>query len=215
MKKIFLAGVALFIMAASATAVERIVFVELEHVFNEFYKTQLAKAKLEVQRQDIEDERQLMVNEMTAMGEEVDTFKKEARDITLSQEIRDGKRILYEERLLELRDKEKEIVDFTQRRGQQLQLQVTRMSQTIMDEIQQAAVEYAKQEGMLAVIDSSKRGSVMGVFIYTHPDVDITEAMLVMLNSKRPDVLEEDDGSSDDTVTEPVEENVQEGAEEE
>jgi len=138
----------------------------------------------------------------SAVDEEVDVLKKEARDTTLTEEIRDSKRILYEERLLELREKQKEIEDFTTRRQQQLQLQVTRMSQKIMDEIRQTVVEYAKAQGLMAVIDSSSRRASIGVFIYTHPDVDITEDILNVLNSKRPDVLEGGDLFEEETETE-------------
>lgn len=206
MKKILLIGTALFLMAGVAAAAERIVFIDLERVFNEFYKTQLAKSKIEVQQKDIDVERQFMVDEMTAISDEVDVLKKEARDITLSQEIRDGKRILYEERLLELRDKQKEIGEFTERRKQQVQMQVARMSQTIMDEIHFSVIEYAKQEGLQAVIDNSTRRAAVGVFIYTHPDVDITESVLALLNSKRPDVLDGENLFDDETIIEGQEE---------
>jgi Skp family chaperone for outer membrane proteins len=192
MKKYILLGSALLISALASVASERIVFIDLERTFEEFYKTQLAKSKVEVQKQDVEAERKVMIDEMTAVSEEVDTLKKEARDSTLAQEIRDGKRILYEERLLDLRDKEKEIKEFAERREQQIQMQVARMSQTIMDEIRQVVVEYAKQEGLSAVIDSSSRRAAVGVFIYTHSDVDITETVLRELNSKRPDVTDEE-----------------------
>lgn len=172
-----------------SAARDRVVFIDLERVFNGFYKTQLAKSKVEVQTKDIEVEKQVMVDEMTVIDEEVDVLKKEARDTTLTEEIRDSKRILYEERLLELRQKQKEIEEFTIRRQQQLQLQVTRMSQKVMDEIRQTVVAYAKEQGLMAVIDSSSRRAAIGVFIYTHSDVDITETVLSVLNSKRPDVL--------------------------
>ena len=194
MKKLLLFAVSFLVLAGAASAAERIVFVDLERVFNEFYKTQLAKSKVQMQQADIDAERQLMVDEMTQISEEVDVLKKEARDVTLTQEIRDGKRLLYEERVLELRGKQKEIEEFSERRQRQVQMQVSRMSKTVMDEIREAIVEYAKQEGLLAVIDSSTRRAAVGVFIYTHADVDITEAVLAMLNSRRPDVL---DGGND------------------
>jgi Skp family chaperone for outer membrane proteins len=188
MKKFLLSIAIVFLLADSSMAAGNIVFIDLERTFNEFYKTQLAKSKVEVQQQDIEAERKIMVDEMTLINNEVDALKKEARDVTLTDEIRDSKRILYEDRLLVLRAKQKEIDEFTTRRQQQLQLQVSRMSQTIMDEIRQTVVEYAKKEGFTAVVDNSSRRAAIGVFIYTHPDVDITDAVLVILNSKHPDV---------------------------
>jgi len=191
MKKFLLPGaVAVWLLAGTLHAAENIVFIDLERTFNEFYKTQLAKSKVEVQQQDIEAERKIMVDEMTTISTAVDQLKKEARDITLTDEIRDSKRMLYEERLLELRAKQKEIEEFTGRRQQQLQTQVSRMSQKIMDEIRQTIVEYAKKEGFAAVIDNSSRRAAVGVFIYTHPDAEITDAVLTVLNSKRPDVLQ-------------------------
>jgi len=209
-KKSLWIAITLFLMAGASMAAERIVFINLERVFNEFYKTQLAKSKIEVQQKDIDVERQSMVDEMTAISEEVDTLKKEARDSTLSQEIRDGKRILYEKCLLELRDKQKEIEEFTGRRKKQAQMQVTRMSQTIMDEIRLSVVEYAKQEGLQAVIDNSTRGAAVGVFIYTHPDVDITESVLALLNSKRPDMQEGGDLLDNETPIDGPEEKASE-----
>jgi len=192
MKKFLLLSAAVFMLAGSSLAADKIVFIDLEKVFNGFYKTQLAKSKVEVQQQDIEAEKKVMTDEMTAMTTELDALKKEARDTTLTDEIRDSKRMLYEEKLLKLRTKQKEIEDFTTRRQQQIQLQVTRMSQTIMDEIRQTVVEYAKAEGFMAVVDNSARRAAIGVFVYTHPDAEITETILKELNSKRPDVSNED-----------------------
>jgi len=202
MKKFLLLSTAVFMLAGSSmAAAEKIVFVDLEKVFNGFYKTQLAKSKVEVQQQDIETERKVMVDEVTAITSEVDALKKEARDTTLTDEIRDSKRMLYEEKLLKLRAKQKEIEDFTTRRRQQIQIQVNRMSQTIMDEIRQTVVEYAKKEGFMAVVDNSARRAVIGVFVYTHPDAEITDTILKELNSKRPDISKE--GGLFDDGTEP------------
>lgn len=200
MRTFFSVAIVLAGMACSACGADKMVFVDLERVFDGFYKTQLAKSRMEVQQKDIEAERQVMVDEMTAVNSEVDTLRKEARDVTLTAEIREGKRLLYEQRLIELRSKQKEIEEFTARRQQQLQVQVTRMSQSIMDEIRQTVVDYAKKEGLQAVIDNSSRRAAVGVFIYTHPDVEITEMILTTLNSRQPDVLKEqlfEDGATE------------------
>lgn len=193
MKKITWIIFTVVMLAGVSRGADEIVSVNLEKVFDDFYKTQLAKSKVEVQQQGIEAERKIMVDEMTIIGNEVDVLKKEARDVTLADEIRDSKRLLYEQRLLDLRTKQKEIEDFLALRQQQLQLQVSRMSQTIMNEILKTVVEYAKKEGFRAVIDNSARRAAIGVFVYTHPDVEITGAILTVLNSRRLDVLNEGD----------------------
>ncbi len=209
MRKFLWISTALLMLAGSSMAADKIVFVDLEKVFDGFYKTQLAKSKVEIQQKDIEAERKIMVDELTVISDDVDALKKEARDITLTDEIRDSKRLSYEQGLLELRTKQKEIEDFSARRQQQLQTQVARMSQTVMDEIRQTVVEYAKKEGLMAVIDNSSRRAAVGVFIYTHPDVDITETILALLNSRRPDVLNE--GDLFDDVPEPTDKAAEDG----
>ncbi|MFA5688923.1 MAG: OmpH family outer membrane protein [Kiritimatiellales bacterium] len=189
MKKLLLAGI--LSIAGLAGAMERMVFVNLEEVFNNFYRTQLSKATIEAQQKEIEAERKARADEITSFATEVDALKKEARDMTLTEDIRDAKRLIYEERLLELRSKQKELEEFVQLRQQLLQQQVTRMSQSIMDEIRGAVIEYAKRNGLQAVMDNSARRAAIGVFIYTHPDVDITQQILGELNSKRPDSFEQ------------------------
>lgn len=204
MKKITWIIFIVAMLAGVSRGADETVFVNLEKVFNGFYKTQLAKSKVDVQQQGIEAERKIMVDEMTTIGNEVDALKKEARDVTLTDEIRDSKRLLYEQRLLDLRTKQKEIEDFVALRQQQLQLQVSRMSQTIMDEILKTIVEYAKKEGFQAVIDNSARRAAISVFVYTHPDAEITGAILAVLNSQRPDVLNEEDLFGDITMPENI-----------
>jgi Skp family chaperone for outer membrane proteins len=186
----------------------RVVFVNMEQVFEGFYKTRLAKSRVELQQKDVEAEKQIMVDEMTMISDEVDVLRRESRDLTLSEDIRGSKRILYEEKLMELREKEKERDEFVSRREKQLQVQVGRMSRKIMDEIQEALISYAKQNGLMAVIDNSQRGAAVGVFIYTHGDVDITSDILNLLNSKRPGYLDEDSlfDAEESFETEPSEE---------
>ncbi|MCU0857287.1 MAG: OmpH family outer membrane protein [Pontiellaceae bacterium] len=191
MKKTVLLSMAVLALAGSSFAQGKIVFVSFERVFNEFYKTGLAKSKIEAQQKDVEAERKLLVDELTAISAEIDVLKKDARDVTLAEEVRDSKRKLYEERLLDLRAKQKELEEFTATRKKQLEVQVSRMSRIIMDEISQTVIDYAKKEGFSAVIDSSSRGAVINVFVYVHSEVDITNKILTLLNSKRPDSAED------------------------
>lgn len=186
-KKILLVMAAVSMMAGVSFAQGKVVFINFEQAFNEFYKTGLAKAKIEAQQRDVEAEQKIRKDELAAISAEIDVLKKDARDVTLSEEIRDGKRKLYEDRLLDLRAKQKEFDEFTAMRQKQIQIQVSRMSRIIMDEINQTVVAYAKREGFAAVIDNSSRGAAVNVFVYTHPDSDITGKVIAQLNSRRPD----------------------------
>lgn len=190
MKKFILLCATVLTLTGSALAAEKIVFINFERTFNEFYKTKLAKAKMEAQQRDIEGEKKLLSDELAAISAEIDVLRKDARDVALAEEIRDSKRLLYEERVLEHRTKQKEFEDFVTTKQKQLQVQVSRMSRIVMNEIQQTVIEYAKREGFSAVIDNSTRGAAIGTFVYTHPDVEITDNILMVLNSKRSDKVD-------------------------
>jgi Skp family chaperone for outer membrane proteins len=186
MKKRILSGLVLLMVAGVSSAADSMVFVDLERAFSEFYKTKLSTAQVDVQKKDLEAEQELHAAEMKLVSEDVDALKKDARDLSLPQEVRDEKRILYEERLLELRALNKENAEFLEHRKKQLQMQVSRIGKILMDEIRQTVIDYARTEGIKAVIDSSKRGAAVSVFVYTHTDVDITDDILIKLNSTRP-----------------------------
>jgi len=68
MKKLFYLSIVALLLVGSAEAQQpdifsaardRVVFIDLERVFNGFYKTQLAKSKVEAQTKDIEVEKQV------------------------------------------------------------------------------------------------------------------------------------------------------------
>lgn len=188
MKKMRMFLFGMLLLAGTVGATGRIAFVDLEEVFDRYYKTPLAKSRVELQQQEVEEERVRRVEQMQMISAEVDSLRAEARDMTLSEDVRDSRRLMYEERLLELREKQRDIEEFVQLRQQQLQEQVARMSQRIMDEVRQAVVDYARREGLHAVIDKSLRRAAVGVIIYTHRDVDITETILAELNRGQPSV---------------------------
>lgn len=198
MRKFILCSALLGLLTGYASAndpFDKFGFIDLERVFNEFYKTKQAKSRIEVQQQEVSTEQKVITDEMRAISNDADTLKKEARDNALSDEIRDSKRQLYEERVLALRAKQKEAEAFVSRRQQQLQAQSVRMSEMIREEIRHTIIDYAKAGGYWAVLDNASRRSVGGIseVLYNHPDLDITEAILNILNSKCPD-LQKDGG---------------------
>ena len=187
MKKVFPALVfAAALLAGSAHAAGDIVFVDLQEVFKRFYKTQLAQDQIRQQANDIKLERATMEEEIKSMKEEVEVFRADSRDETLSEEVRDAKRNQLEEKLVELQKKERDVNDFEKLRTQQLEQQNKRMSLKLFDEIHEVIVNFSKEKGFAAVVDRSAQSRAgMQMVLYASVQMDITADVLAVLNEGR------------------------------
>ncbi len=187
MKKVFPALVfAATLLAGSAHAAGDIVFVDLQEVFKRFYKTQLAQDQIRQQADDIKLERATMEEEIKNLKEEVEVYRADSRDETLSEEVREAKRNQLEEKLVELQKKERDVKDFEKLRSQQLEQQNKRMSLKLFDEIHEVIVNFAKEKGYAAVVDRSAQSRAgMQTVLYASVQMDITADVLVVLNEGR------------------------------
>ena len=187
MKRVFpLLLMSAFLAAGAVKAEDRIAFVNVQEVFKSFYKTQLAQDQIRQQADDIKMERDELEAEVTAIKEAIEVLRTDARDETLSVEVRANKRDLLEEKLVDLQAKEQEMADFEKLRMKQLEQQNSRMTRKLFDEIHDAVILYAKAQGYAAVIDNSAQSRTgTDVVLFTKTDVDITANLLAMLNEDR------------------------------
>ncbi len=171
------------LFAAGAYAAGDIVFIDAQEVFKGFYKTQLAQNQIRQQADDIKLERESMDAELKDLKDEVEALRADSRDKALSEELRESKREQLEEKLVERQKIEQETIEFEKLRMQQLEQQNTRMSRKLFDEIHEAVILYAKEEGFASVIDRSAQSRTgMQVVLYADPKKDITDDVLLILN---------------------------------
>jgi Skp family chaperone for outer membrane proteins len=177
---------AAFMMSGTALAADEIAFVDLQEVFKQFYKTQLAQDQIRQQADDIKMERSEIEDEVKIMKEEIEVLRADSRDDTLSDEVRENKRDQLEEKLVNLQKKEQDMSDFEKLRMQQMEQQNTRMTKKLFDEIHEVVIQYAKAEGYSAVIDRSAQSRIgTDMILYTSPKLDITADVLALLNEGR------------------------------
>lgn len=178
------------LFAGNARAACEIVYVDLQEVFKRFYKTQLAQDQIRQQAADIKLEREMMEADIKVMKEELEVLRTDARDETLSEELRESKRDQLEEKLVELQKSEVEMNDFEKLRMQQLEQQNKRMSIKLFDEIHEVIINYSKEKGFPAVIDRSAQSRAgMQMVLYASPKRDITAEVLVVLNEGREETV--------------------------
>lgn len=175
-----------FLMAGTVRAEEEIAFIDLQEVFKQFYKTQLAQDQIRQQADDIKMEREEIEAEVKVMKEEIEVLRADSRDTTLGEEVRENKRNQLEEKLVDLQKKEQDMIDFEKIRMQQIEQQNTRMTQKLFDEIHEVVIAHAKAKGYSAVLDRSAKSRInTDIILYTSPKMDITADVLAVLNEGR------------------------------
>lgn len=180
---LFLATV---LMTSGARAADKIAYVDLQEVFRRFYKTQLAADQVRQQAEDIKLERDDLNEEVADMKKEIEALRTDSRDDTLSEEVRENKRNLLEEKLVELQKKEQDGIEFEKLRMKQRDQQKKRMNVKLLDEIYETVINYAKMERFTAVVDrSSQSRNGTPSILYVSPEVDITADILEVMNEGR------------------------------
>ena len=197
MKRIRSVGVLLMLalcllpVADSWAAEQTIVFVDMNKLFDGFYKTKVADGKLKERADEFNNERKAIVDEAKKMEDEFNALREDAQNTALSSEVREQKRNKAEDKLIEIREYESKLRRFDESRKKQLDDQSRRMRKDIVEEIRTAIQTYARGQGFSAVLDLSGQ-SLNGVeqVLYTDGKVDITESVLDLLN--KGDKVEED-----------------------
>lgn len=186
MKALFRSLLLASLLAGGARAADEIAFIDLQEVFKQFYKTQLAQDQIRQQADDIKREREEIEEEVKVMKEAIEVLRTDSRDTALSDEVRANKRDQLEEKLVELQKKEQEMVDFEKLRMQQMEQQNTRMTKKLFDEIHDAVINFAKVKGYAAVIDRSAQSRIgTEAVLYSSPKLDITANVIAALNEGR------------------------------
>ena len=178
--------------AGTVHAANDLAFVDMQEVFKQFYKTQMAQEQIRQQADDIKLEREEMEDEVKAMKEEVDVLRADSRDETLSEEVRENKRDQLEEKLVDLQQKEMDAIEFEKLRMEQMKQQNTRMTKKLYDEVHEAVINYSKSKGFDAVIDRSAKAPIgTDIMLYVSTKVDITADVLLSLNEGRENIRAE------------------------
>ena len=179
--------IAVLMGGAQAHAQEgRIVYVNLDKVFSEFYRTKIADQQLTQQAEEFNVERRELVEQFEGLNERFNAARAAAQDAALSEEVRTRSRNEAEDLLVQIREFEGRIQEFDQTRRQQLEEQGRRMRTRIVEEIRTVIQRHARSQGYQAVIDSSGQSmNVIEVVLYHEARLDITDAILEILNEGR------------------------------
>ena len=182
------AGVLACLAVGGARAAEtHIVFVNMDRIFNEFYKTRLADTQLKEQGSQVMDERKKLQSDFEKLQGAFNKLRDDAQNTALTEEVRAQRRTAAEEKLVEVRDFEGKVRRFDETRRKQMEDQSRRMRKRIVDEIRDTIQTYARNQMYSAVLDVSGQ-TLNGIetVLYTEPRMDITGEIIDVLNRGRP-----------------------------
>ncbi|MCX7915517.1 MAG: OmpH family outer membrane protein [Verrucomicrobiae bacterium] len=165
----------------------RIVTVDLNRVFNEFYKTPIASAKLKETADSYNKEHEQMLAEYRRQVDDLNKLREEQDKPEYSEEMREQKRRALQEKLAETQKTQREIEEFRRTHQKLLEDQTQRMRQNILKEITEAIRKEALDAGYAMVLDKSGN-TLNGVpsVVFALDSVDIPEDILKILNRNQP-----------------------------
>jgi outer membrane protein len=174
-------------LAASALGQGRIATVDLNHLFDNYWKTREAEAALKKRASDLEQDHRSMLEELRKHSEEYQRLLASATDQAVSEEERERRKQSAEAKLKQMRDLQESIAQFERQARATIDEQRNRMRNNLLGEIRTAVQSRARAAGYSLVLDVSARSAQnTPIVLYSSGDNDITQAVLDQLNLNAP-----------------------------
>ena len=184
----FLIAACLALSAFSGGAAEtRIGVIDLRKVFEDYYKTKAANAKLKERLVDLEKEQKALVDQYQKAKEEYKRALDDANDQVLSADEREKRKKSAEGKLLDVQTLQQTIDDFNKTARTSLDEQERNLRDKIMGEIRGVVTAKAKSAGFTLVFDTAAETINRTPMIpYASSENDLTSVVLAELNAAAP-----------------------------
>jgi outer membrane protein len=174
-------------LSGSALAQTKIATVDLKKLFDNYYKTKLAKASLDERRAGLAKEEKDMSDDFKKGSDDYQKLVAQANDQALSADERDRRTQAAADKMKELQASKAAINQFERQAQTTLGDQTQRMISNILIEIKAHIATKAKAGSYSLVLDSTgEPASGTPMVLYTSGDNDLTDAVLASLNEGAP-----------------------------
>jgi len=185
--KILAAMVLISVTSTSAWAQGRIVTINLQKVFEKYWKTKQAELELKSRADDMEKEHKNMLNDWTKAREDHQHLLSAANDQSASADEREKSKKAADAKLKYLKDTEESILQYEKQARTTLDEQKRRTIDKILAEIRTLVAEQAKSSGGAVVIDTSaESANHTPIVLFTTKEEDMTDKVIFTLNSTAP-----------------------------
>ncbi|HEY5752643.1 MAG TPA: OmpH family outer membrane protein [Chthoniobacterales bacterium] len=161
--------------------------VDMNKVFQSYYKTKDAEAKINDARGQAKTELDGRMESYKKLIDEINKLNDELKRPELSNETKEQKAKLRDDKINDAKSMEREINEFRGTREKQLQEQAVRMRNGIVEEINRLIQDKVKTENFDLVLDRSG-ASLNGVpfLLYAKESFDFSDAIITALNKTKP-----------------------------
>ncbi len=184
---ITVAALGLGLTASAQVPAGRIVTIDLNKVFNDYYKTPIASAKLKETADSFNKEHDDMMAGYKKEIDELNKLRDDQDKPEYTTEVREQKRKAVADKLTETQKMQRDIDDYRTSHRKILEEQTQRMRQTILKEIQDVVDKEARDAGYLLVLDKSGN-TLNGVpaVVFSQDPLEITDDIVKILNKNQP-----------------------------
>jgi len=160
---------------------------DMNRVFNEYYKTKDAQAQLSSVRDTSKKEMDERVASLKQIMAAIDKLSQEIDRPELSKEAKLAKTKERDEKVNAARQMDRDITEFRSMKERQLQEQFGRMRADIIKDIMSAVADKVKSAGYDLVFDKSGLGlGQVPVALYSRDDMDFSADIIAVLNKHAP-----------------------------
>jgi len=177
--------------AIGANAQQKISFISMERVFDEYYKTKTANAQFKKRGEEIEVRRKELIEKAKGLKGEFDKLNADSRDKSLNDKAREKKKEDAENKLAELKEAETKVLEFDKAYKKEIAEQMRQMQQQIVGEIRGVIQTYSIEHKIDIVLDNSgKTLNNVEAVMYFDKNTDITDPILAIMNKNAPESVE-------------------------
>jgi outer membrane protein len=172
--------------SAFSQASGRIATVDMNKLFNEYYKTPVASGKLKDTAESYNKEHEEMLAQYKKQVDELNKLREEQDKPEYTPEVREQKKKAVQEKLAETQKTQRDIEEYRNSHRQILEQQTQRMRSGILKEINEVISREARSAGYSLVLDKSGN-TLNGVpsIIYSQDALDITDEIIKTLNKNK------------------------------
>jgi len=189
---------ALFALPAGAGEL-KIAVVDMEKIFQDYYKTKISDANLKRQAEVFKDYSDKLNDSLQKLQDEFKNLRDASQNIALTEAERENRRLSAQDKYRQVTAKESELRQYNREKQKQLREDFEKMRADIIEEIKKTVKERCALEGYALVLDKS--GMTLNnipAVIYFNPAMDITEGIIKEMNRGH----EEKDGKDGKIQTE-------------
>jgi outer membrane protein len=173
--------------AFEASAQLKIGTVDMKQVFEKYWRTKEAEAKMNEVRGQVKRDLDERAEKRKALEAEITKLNDELKKPELSASKRDASGKDREKKIAEWQETMKELQSFTQEKDKQLADQTLRIRNGIVDEIKKVVTDRVKSEQYDLVFDVSGNSiNNVPVVMYANEKYDFTKFVIETLNADRP-----------------------------